>query len=188
MSTLVACLDDALCAFDATHPPRPTLWFGHSSGARVAFELARRRHAAGRPLPGHLVVSGAPAPDIVRTTPTLHRIADDVTFLRAVADAYGGVPADVLAHEELRALVIPTLRADLRLHERYVYVDAPPLPIPLLAVGGESDPAVPDVWLQQWARHTTGGFRCERYPGHHFYLHDPVVRSALLRTLRAIRM
>ncbi len=180
LPVLVAHIDDAL---EAAGDSRPAVWFGHSSGARIAFELARRRRSRGGTLPTHLVVSGAPAPDVVRSTPTLHRIVSDDEFLHAVAGAYGGVPTAVLAHAELRALVAPALRADLKMHERYVYTDGPPLPIPITAFGGTADPSVSEAWLKGWARHTAAGFRSQLFPGDHFYLHEGRTRSELLRAL-----
>ncbi len=180
LSTLVAHIDEALEACD---DGRPAVWFGHSSGSRIAFEVARRRRASGRCLPTHLVVSGAPAPDVVRSTPTLHRIASDDEFLQAVAAAYGGVPAAVLGHRELRALVAPALRADLRMHERYVFTDEPPLPFPITAFGGLADTSVSEAWLRGWERHTAATFQWEMFAGDHFYLHESRARSALLRAL-----
>jgi surfactin synthase thioesterase subunit len=134
-------------------------------------------------LPVHLVVSGAPAPDVVRATPTLHRIVGDDAFLQAVAHAYGGVPAAVLQHKELRALVAPALRADLRMHERYVYTDAPPLPCPITAFGGLSDVSVSEDWLRGWARHTAADFDWKMFAGDHFYLHEGRTRSTVLQAL-----
>lgn len=182
LSVLVAHIDEAL---EAGGDTRPAVWFGHSSGARIAFEVARRRRARGGPLPGHLIVSGAPAPDVVRSTPTLHRIADDDEFLQAVATAYGGVPAAVLAHAELRALIAPALRADLKMHERYVYTDAAPLPMPITAFGGTDDQSVSEGWLRGWERHTAGPFRWRLFPGDHFYVHDPGIRAEVLRQVLA---
>lgn len=180
LPTLVAHIDDAL---DASGDVRPAVWFGHSSGARIAFELARRRRHRGGPLPIHLVVSGAPAPDVVRSTPTLHRILSDDEFLHAVAEAYGGVPSAVLAHAELRALVAPALRADLKMHERYVYTDDTPLPIPITAFGGTADQSVSETWLRGWERHTSSGFQSKLFDGDHFYLHEARTRIEVLREL-----
>lgn len=180
LHTLIAHIDDAL---DAGRDPRPEVWFGHSSGARIAFELARHRRTRGGSLPAQLIVSGAPAPDVIRSTPTLHRIADDEEFLRAVAQAYGGVPATVLAHPELRALVAPALRADLKMHERYVYTERAPLPMPITAFGGTADPSVSEDWLRGWSRHTAHTFHWRMFEGDHFYLHDTQTRQAVIRAV-----
>ncbi len=170
-------------ALDGSGDTRPMVWFGHSSGARIAFELARARRSRGATLPHHLIVSGAPAPDVIRSSPTLHRIASDDEFLESVASAYGGVPSAVLANAELRALVAPALRADLKMHERYVYTDAAPLPIPITAFGGTADQSVSEEWLRGWERHTTEAFRWQLFAGDHFYLHEPHARTEVLRAI-----
>jgi medium-chain acyl-[acyl-carrier-protein] hydrolase len=178
LALLVEHVGRAVSALDA----RPTVWFGHSSGARVAFETLRWLRARGRELPDRLFVSGAPAPDVPRTAPTLHTIEDDREFLQAVAESYGGVPQLVLDHDELRSLIVPALRADLKIHERYVYKDEAPLPLPITAYGGLDDASVPERWLTGWQRHTAADFSHQMFPGHHFFLHD--ARADVLRLVR----
>jgi surfactin synthase thioesterase subunit len=172
------CIVDGLA--DAIEPlaDRPYAFFGHSLGALVAFELARRlrdRRAGG---PAHLFVSGAHAPQIPRDTPPLRFIDGDAAFLEAVAATYGGVPKIVLEQAELRVALVPALRADLALTETYTYRDAPPLTCPIAAYGGASDPFVSEARLAGWREHTTGEFSCRLFAGHHFYLNR--AREALL--------
>lgn len=157
---------------------RPFALFGHSSGARLAFETARRLRALGHGLPVHLFVSGAPAPNVPRTGPTLHHIRDEATFLNEVSSRYGGIPDVVMEHAELRSLIAPALRADLEMHERYVYQDAPPLAIPITAYGGEQDTTVSPDGLARWGEQTTGQFSTRMFTGDHFFLHEQ--RDALL--------
>src|SRR5204863_4860404 len=89
--------------------PGPVALFGHSLGALLAFEVARRMTSAGRP-PAHLVVSGRGAPD---TAPALDVPATDDELLRLIDRAYGGVPDQVRASREILEWFLPILRADL---------------------------------------------------------------------------
>jgi medium-chain acyl-[acyl-carrier-protein] hydrolase len=156
---------------------------GHSLGATVAFELVHELRRRGRPLPRHLFVSGALAPDDDDPEEPLHTIAGDDEFVMAVAERFGGVPREVLEHEELRRLIAPALRADLAIHETYHYVPREPLALGLTAYGGSDDTRVGPEALQRWRAHTTGSFSTRIFPGSHFFLQT--ARDALLADLAA---
>ena len=57
----------------------------------------------------------------------------DAAFLTESQRRYGGIPAMLWQEAELRALLLPLLRADLTLVETYTYTPAPPLPCALTA-------------------------------------------------------
>jgi surfactin synthase thioesterase subunit len=160
---------------------RPYALFGHSLGALVAFELARALRERGAPGPACLFVSGAFAPQLPATSAHLRFIQDDVPFLEAVAARYGGVPKIVLEQANLRASIVPALRADLALTETYVYTPAPPLPCAITAYAGADDPIVSADGVEQWRLQTSGDFSCRLFEGHHFYLNR--ARDALLADL-----
>jgi len=171
---VVSALSNAIA--DANH--RPFALFGHSMGAVVAFEIARRLRDRGAPVPTHLFVSGAPAPHLPRVDLGLRFIESDVDFLTAVSNTYGGVPRIVMERAELRANMVTALRADLTLTETREYRDAPPLACAIAAYGGESDAMTTGRRLAAWREQTTGDFSCRRFPGDHFYLTR--ARDALL--------
>ncbi|HKB13826.1 MAG TPA: alpha/beta fold hydrolase [Vicinamibacterales bacterium] len=87
---------DALAGAIEALTARPFALFGHSMGARLAFEVARRLRERGAAGPAWLFVSGAPAPQLQRVDQALRSIEDDTAFLAAVAGTYGGVPRIVL--------------------------------------------------------------------------------------------
>lgn len=179
MSPLVEALATAIEPF----LDRPYALMGHSMGATIAFELAHELRARGRPLPRHLFAAGALAPDAADPDEPLHTIADDDAFVAAVARRFGGVPQEVLDHEELRRLVAIALRADLRLHESHRYVARAPLPLDLTAYGGSDDDKVDAAALEGWRSHVTGAFASRVFPGNHFFLQT--ARDDLLRDLLA---
>jgi len=149
---------------------RPYALFGHSLGALVAFELARALRQRDEPGPMHLFVSGAFAPQLPADSAPLRFIEGDTAFLEAVAAKYGGVPRIVLEQADLRASVVPALRADLALTETYTYRSAPPLSCPISAYAGAADPIVSPERLAEWRHQTCAAFSCRLFDGQHFYL------------------
>lgn len=171
-------LADRVCdALPATTGPA-LAFLGHSMGAVVAFEVAHRLVAAGRPAPELLIASSQPAPSHTRSD-RLH-LLDDL-FLADVA-AFGGADPALLADPLIRQLVLPALRADYRAIETYRHrARRPPLAIPVTAVTGDADPLVTAVEARAWADHTTGAFRLETIRrGDHFYLRDFLDEAAAL--------
>jgi len=168
----VASLVSALGPILRTRLERPCVFFGHSLGAIVAFELVRWMRDRRLTLPLRLAVSGARAPDAARDDPPLHAIADDRALASAVAERYNAIPPAVMANDELLSLVLPALRADLRMNETYACVEGPPLPVDIAAYGGRDDALVGEDQLTEWNRHTTGRFTHRIFPGGHFFLND----------------
>jgi surfactin synthase thioesterase subunit len=158
---------------------RPVAFFGHSLGALVAYELARGLRRTGRPVPAHLFVSAYRAPHLPQTEPPLHDAPDEVfrTSLRTL----DGTPEELLGNEELMALVLPTLRADFELSDRYEHVPEPPLTTPISAFGGLGDLVTPRERLEPWAEHTAAAFKLRMVPGGHFFVHES--RDLVLRAV-----
>ena len=159
---------------------RPFAIFGHSMGARLAFEVVRELRRTGGPLPLRLYPSGINPPHLPTAGPFagLSRASDE-ELLAGVAEG-GGVPEAVLAVPELLSLFLPVLRADLTWVDDYVCADAPPLPVPVVAFAGDADPVAPPSRMDGWHGHTTGGFTLHTLPGGHFFLIDQLPRVAAL--------
>ncbi|HEX8696269.1 MAG TPA: thioesterase domain-containing protein [Longimicrobium sp.] len=157
----------------------PFAVFGHSNGALIGFELARRLRREGAPRPVHLFASGRRAPDVPPRTPPTHRLPDD-QFL-ADLRTLGGIPEQVLAHTELLALLLPLLRADVALNETYEFREEPPLELPITAYTGLADARAPREDVEAWARHTARAFTVRGFPGGHFFIFSE--RDRVLETL-----
>lgn len=170
----------------ATLPARPTVLFGHSLGAAVAFAVARRMEAAGRG-PELLIVSAKPPVHVPSRLPRLAALPD-AQFLDAVDATYGGIPPELRREPELMALVLPVLRADLTASESYRPPIEPRLRCPIRVCHGVDDRAVDAAVLPAWGDLTTGGFEIERFAGGHFFPFDSThFVASLARLLAAMR-
>ncbi len=159
----------------------PFAFFGHSMGAAIAYEAARRlRRPAG---PVHLFISGRAAPDPAFEPRALHRLPD-AELLAALA-RLGGTPAEVLEREDLMAALLPGIRADLELIETYVPAADGRLDCPITAMGGAADRMIDRRSLDAWSGFTAAGFRVRIFQGGHFYLAESAadVVAELLRDL-----
>ncbi|MEW1864582.1 alpha/beta fold hydrolase [Streptomyces sp. NBC_00669] len=145
---------------------RPLTFFGHSLGAVVAFEVARRLQDAGRPVDG-LIASGRRAPSRFREE-RVHLGTD--AQVRDELSRLNGTDARVLADRELLASLLPAVRSDYKAVETYRYRPGPALGCPLLVLTGADDPHVTADEAEAWREHTTGPYEVRVYPGGHFFL------------------
>jgi medium-chain acyl-[acyl-carrier-protein] hydrolase len=147
---------------------KPFVFFGHSMGAMISFELARQLRRERLSQPVHLFVSGRIAPQLPRKTPPVHDLPEPefVEELRRL----NGTPREVLEHPELMPLLIPLLRADFSVVGTYQYHPEPPLACPITALGGLHDPEVSREDLEAWREQTASAFSLRMLPGDHFYL------------------
>lgn len=148
----------------------PFAFFGHSMGALVAFELARRLRRYRWQLPSCLVVSAHRAPHLKDLRPPLADLPDG-EFIGAMR-GLNGTPPELFEHPELVDLMLPLLRADFKAVESYVHLSEQPLPCPIAAYVATDDSEVPSEQVAPWRVHTTGHYRMRVFPGNHFYLRD----------------
>jgi medium-chain acyl-[acyl-carrier-protein] hydrolase len=159
------------------HLTMPFALFGHSMGALLAFELARELRARRAPPPERLLVSAHRAPHLPSPRLPIHGLPEE-QFEQTIRDLRG-TPDGVWDNLELRALVVPLLRADLELCETYAHQPESPLECPISAFGGRDDTDVTLRELEAWRDHTRAEFSLRVLPGSHFYLHS--ARATLLR-------
>lgn len=157
----------------------PYALFGSSMGALVVFEVARRlsRTAAGPP--AKLLVAAHRAPQLPDPGPEIHTLPDG-PFIQEIRRLHG-TPDEVLDHQELRALLLPLLRADFTSCETYRFRAGEPLTCPIVAFGGQQDSEVSRRELEAWREQTLGTFTLRMLPGGHFFMHS--ARAALLAAI-----
>ena len=150
------------------HDETPFVFWGHSLGALLAFEVARQFRAKRLAVPRALIVSGRTPPHVPPIRAPLHGLADD-DLLREVV-RFEGIPPEIRNYPEMRAVVLPPLRADLKIDETYVYVHEPPLGCPILACGGKDDAEAPLSAMQEWRVCTCSKFVFKIFEGGHFFI------------------
>jgi surfactin synthase thioesterase subunit len=163
---LVTAISDAI----VPSPGCQTVLFGHSLGALLAYEVARRleQRNAG---PSALFVSGRQAPGLASRRAPIAHLPDD-SFV-AELKQIGGTPSEVLASQDLIELLLPMLKADFGLAENYDPPNGRRLTCPVVALGGLGDPWVHATDLKAWSGLTDGPFSMRMFPGDHFYIHQP---------------
>ncbi|GGS84057.1 hypothetical protein GCM10010156_48410 [Planobispora rosea] len=157
---------------------RPYALYGHSMGARIAFEVARELRRRGLPPPLRLYAAAAHPPDRRVPLAAAADLPDDAFVDQLVRRA--GAPAELKDIPELRELLLPVLRADFAWIKRYRYVPGPPLEVPVVAFAGLDDGEVPPGDMLGWARHTRAGFGLRTLRGGHFFLRDAPAELARL--------
>lgn len=162
-------LADAISDEVTEHVAGRYAFFGHSMGAVVAYETARRLHERGAPGPVRLFLSGRGAPGAV---PSLHDLLRTDTELLVAAARLGGTAADLLDDPEVRDMVLPALRADYRALASYVWTPGPVLDVPFTLLIGDSDPVVTVAEAAAWERFTAAPTQLRVFGGGHFYLDE----------------
>jgi len=165
-----AAVDDLLpIALDLVDGSPAVAVFGHSLGAVLAYELAHRLAQRPRPRLVRVFVSGSPGP-WTRRKPRATGMSDE-DFLRQVR-GFAGYTHPALEHPELRELLLPTLRADVQMHENYAAAPGRLLDVPITSIRGAADELVSAEQAAEWQGATTAGCRLREVPGNHMYLVD----------------
>jgi pyochelin biosynthetic protein PchC len=177
--TNIADLADQIHAALGSWLPGTFAFFGHSMGAIIAFEVARRigQGEAGRG-PTHMFVSGRPGPPRHRNR-DLHRAGNPA--LIAELRSLGATDPRLLENSEVLELILPTMRADYTASETYRFEPGPPLSCDITAMIGDRDSLNTIEDATAWSAHTTGAFGLRVYPGGHFYLDD--CRAQVLKVI-----
>jgi surfactin synthase thioesterase subunit len=178
----LAGLADAAAAAVVEYADSPIVLFGHSFGALLAFEVARRLDAAGRP--AHLVASGCAAPSVLPNDYLVWAGGLDRRAFAQAAGAFGSVPPEILTDEDLQDLLLPDLQADVRLMAGYRYRPAPALTAGVSLVNGRADHYVEPAALEPWRRECRSAPSYHWADGGHFYFQrEPAVVVDVLRSV-----
>lgn len=185
IETPIASLDRMVAELAEAITPllgKPFAFFGHSNGALICFELARKLAAKG--VAGglrHVFISGNPAPQIRKFETVLHVLGD--AELREKLRELNGTPEEILQNEDLLELLMPLLRADFAVAETHRFVMDPPLDSAATLLGGREDHAITREDLLAWRDLFLGSADLHLFDGGHFFIHEQ--RAAVLELIGA---
>ena len=182
VETMIQAIADAL----APYMDLPFVFFGHSMGGLIGFELSRELRRRQRALPLHLFVAGRRAPHLPAREEPIYDLPEP-EFLERLREL-NGTPEQVLQHEELMHLLIPILRADFAVNERYAFAEEEPFDFGISAFGGLGDVEVTREDVEAWRQQTRGRFRIRMLPGDHFFIQSArdLILEAVARDLAEI--
>lgn len=166
--TRLAPLIQELAAAIAPYLDRPFAFYGHSMGALVAFEAARRLRAVYGCQPVAMLLAAFRAPQLPNPNIKIYHLPTEVFKVVLRAD---GIPEAVLQSEELMQVMLPTLRADYEVCDTYEYHEEPPLTCPFYLYSGLEDIRVREADMEGWPVHTSAASRHTLFPGSHLFLH-----------------
>jgi medium-chain acyl-[acyl-carrier-protein] hydrolase len=158
---------------------KPFVFFGHSMGALIAFELARTLRRKYDHEPRALFVSGRRAPQTPRDEPITYNLPHDEFIDELIK--IDGTPKEVIEHAELMELMIPLLRADFQLVQTYEYLPDTPLRCPITIYGGLQDNHIPRESLLSWKELTSSRCSLHMLLGDHFFIRSS--QAQLLKLL-----
>jgi surfactin synthase thioesterase subunit len=166
LSCLVQCLIPVLQPFTEI----PFVFFGHSMGALIGFELARECRREGQQGPVHLMISACRAPQLPDPHPLISQESDSA-FIDHLQQ-FGGMTEAVLEDSDLMDVLLPVLRADFAMYEAYSYSFEDPLECSISVFGGVEDQRVSQEELSAWQFQTSRSFELHKFPGQHFYINS----------------
>jgi surfactin synthase thioesterase subunit len=179
--TLADRVFDALQSRDS----RPFAFFGHSMGSILAFEVALRFQKITGRCPVRLFASGYPAPSRLRGG-AVH-LRDDAGVVAELLSV-GGTDPRWFEDEDLRACILPAVRADYKAIETHSGERGSVLDCPITMLVGDADPHTTVAEASAWQEHTSGEFDLRIFSGGHFYLdeHGPEVVDTISTTLQSV--
>jgi len=147
---------------------KPYYFFGHSMGALVSYEIARRLSKKHLPLPEKLILSSHSAPQFNKRSPVMHKLPKD-EFIRELKEL-NGMPKEFFESEELLDIFLPIIKADYTVCETYEFSAREKLKIPFIAIRGTNDQTVLKEDMIGWSDLTQSGFKFFEFPGDHFFI------------------
>jgi surfactin synthase thioesterase subunit len=155
--------------------------FGHSLGAMLAYEVARRLVAAGR-YPDLAVLSASRAPARAPRV-VLHGLGD--ADLLTALERMGGTSPARLRDQRFLDYFLPLVRTDLTAVETFRPVADTALPCPVSVWAGSEDWYAHPEDVDRWRQVAGGAYRSRLFDGGHFFNSDlPSVSTAILADLR----
>lgn len=180
---LLECWDavatDALLAFGHL-VDRPTVFYGHSFGALVAFEVTKRLANRGLNLPRQVIVGSSQPPNTRSVACDLIKLSDEELFLKLIE--FDSILDEFAGNAEIRDFILPKIRADLKLSQYYELSNVGKLHCGITVLFGASDKMIDQRSMALWTNLTGKGARIVEMKGGHMFQRE--FPSSLISAIR----
>ena len=162
---------------------RPFAFFGHCMGSILMYEVAQRLRSRYGLTPVRIFVSGSMAPHLYQS-PLVHEHADP-KFLEILRLLDFTNTRALFEDEEMRGLMLPTLRADFEAVATYSrdFERRPPLSVPVTGFAGKKDLFAAPLSMTFWKDYTQAPFHLWMLDVHHYFVETH--RTFLTRRIAA---
>ncbi len=143
----------------------PFVFFGHSMGGAIAYEVMKQLSVQNMKLPLMLVTS---------STPTLFnydrsKVSNQLDE-KSLIKRFPHLSASNIKDDQIRNELIRVMRADLELLDSYYYTKSPKFNIPIISLRGIEDDGISLEQIENWNKETTGSHEVIERPGGHRYI------------------
>ncbi len=147
---------------------KPLVFFGHSLGSLISFEVAKAMKEQQLKQPAHLILSGCMAPQNLYKRNKTSRLSDKE--FREALEIYNGTSQEVMNESSLMGLFLPIIKADISIIDNYKYRGNDPLDCDITTIGGREDPTVSLEDIYPWKSHTIRKYTHHTLTGDHFFI------------------
>lgn len=146
----------------------PLVFYGHSMGAGLAFQVAVELQKRQQSLPKLVIASGREPPHYLPGNPTINLSDNElIDYLEKL----GGVPGEIPKDSEFLQQYIPKIRADYELNSSILAKKPEPMPFSICIMNGENDKLINAKLLLEWKLHTQHLFSSIKFAGDHFFMY-----------------
>ncbi|MBQ4814042.1 thioesterase [Pseudoalteromonas luteoviolacea] len=145
----------------------PYVFFGHSLGAHVAFELCCQLKQYQCRLPLRFIASGSEAPHLISHKKQIHTLPRN-EFIHELKQL-NGTPGELLDNAEMMNLMLPILRADFKIAETYT-ASPTTMPFPISVFHGLDDIEISLAQREAWQHLSQQQCNIHEFKGDHFFI------------------
>lgn len=184
---ILECVEDLFEHYNDIFTGGNTVFFGHSMGSLLAYELIRLMKKKNCTLPMHFFTSGRVSyPSLVPEKFTGLSKLNDEEFLSRFSES-GGFPDMILKNKDLMAMLLPVLRADVKMVDNYVVnLNDRAVDCDITVFFGKNDTMYDGKDLDSWKTLTTKTCDIYGFNGNHFYFSDPAVKKEVCSVINRI--
>ena len=169
-----------------------SIFFGHSLGGIVAYELSRLFENLNLKFPSQLIISSVKHPNLLTSLnldenyQKKNLLSDNNLFEHI--EAIGGLPPGV--HPDFLRISLKSIREDYKIFESYSFENKSIISIPITTMSGKIDQFAPAQNMYEWANYTSGNYNHyefgDSFTGDHFYFNDRSLKDEVIQTINLI--